>query len=208
MDLREHLDRLGRLLAAEREEERSRLADARGRLSVGERDARGLALADVEAVEEAGLAGRALVTYARADGRPLGGARIGPGSLVRVGLRREERADAPTGVVARRTRARVAVAFDEPPPDWATDGRVVLDLEPSPVTWDRLAGGLRRMGEEREGRRWHPVLGGAPPRFDARARGPDLAAALNAEQALALDLADRALDVALVHGPPGTGKTT
>ncbi|HET9552165.1 MAG TPA: AAA domain-containing protein, partial [Anaeromyxobacteraceae bacterium] len=51
-------------------------------------------------------------------------------------------------------------------------------------------------------------LGGAPPRFEARPRGPDLGAPLNAEQARALDLADRAVDVALVHGPPGTGKTT
>jgi superfamily I DNA and/or RNA helicase len=34
------------------------------------------------------------------------------------------------------------------------------------------------------------------------------AARLNPEQERALDLADRALDLALVHGPPGTGKTT
>jgi ATP-dependent RNA/DNA helicase IGHMBP2 len=88
------------------------------------------------------------------------------------------------------------------------DGQVVLELEPSAVTWERLAAGLRRVGEAREGKRWHALLGGAAPRFEARARGPALAAALNAEQERALDLADRALDVALVHGPPGTGKTT
>jgi superfamily I DNA and/or RNA helicase len=162
----------------------------------------------VEALEEGGLAGRALVSYGRRDGRPLGGARVGVGSLVRVTLRREARDDAPAGVVARRTRVRVALAFDEPPPDWAVDGRVVLELEPSPVTWERLAGGLRRLRDEKEGRRWHAVLSGEAPRFEERPRGPDLGAALNAEQARALDLADRALDLALVHGPPGTGKTT
>src|SRR5205823_7968326 len=37
---------------------------------------------------------------------------------------------------------------------------------------------------------------------------PDLRARLNPEQEAALDLADRARDIALVHGPPGTGKTT
>ncbi|HEX8909207.1 MAG TPA: AAA domain-containing protein, partial [Anaeromyxobacteraceae bacterium] len=131
--------------------------------------------------------------------------------LVRVQPRRpgaDGSQDAPAGVVARRTRQRVAIAFDEPPPDWATEGRVVLELEPSPVTWERLDAGLGRMASSKEGRRWHAVLAGAPSRFGERARGPALPAALNAEQQRALDLADRAEDLALVHGPPGTGKTT
>jgi ATP-dependent RNA/DNA helicase IGHMBP2 len=106
-------------------------------------------------------------------------------------------------VVARRTRARISAAFDEPPPDWATDGRVVLELLPSSVTQERLSGALRRM---RDAKRWHEVLAGGAPRFDtARAGAPT---ALNAEQQAALELADRAQDVMLVHGPPGTGKTT
>jgi hypothetical protein len=207
LDLAQHIARLSALLDAERGEERLRLEEARGRLSVAEREARGLAVADVEAVEEGALAGRTLVTYAR-PGRPLGGGRIGVGSIVSVGLRREDRPDAPSGVVARRTRGAVAIAFDEPPPDWATDGRVVLELEPSPVTWERLASGLARLRDDRAGKRWHAVLAGAPARFEGRARGPALPHALNEEQAAALDLADRAEDLALVHGPPGTGKTT
>ncbi len=207
MDLAAHLDRLASLLASEREEERLRFAEAKGRLSLADREARGLALADVEAADEGALAGRALVTFVR-GGRALGASRIAVGSVVSVSLRREARANAPTGVVARRTRVSVSVAFDEPPPDWATDGRVVLELEPSPVTWERLASGLARIRGEAAGRRWHPILSGEAPRFRSAARGPDLAAALNPEQARALDLADRAEDVALVHGPPGTGKTT
>ena len=221
MDLGDHLERLRALLGAEREEERVRFAEARGRLTVAERAARGLALADVEALDEAGLAGRALVSYGRADGRPIGGARIGIGALVRLQPRRPSASagadDAPAGVVARRTRQRVAVAFDEPPPDWATEGRVVLELEPSPVTWERLAGGVSRMAQTKEGRRWHAALAGTPPRFRDRPRVDDRdvgrglvprRGALNEEQQRALDLADRADDLALVHGPPGTGKTT
>jgi len=217
LELTQHLARLEALLGAEREEERARLADARGRLSLAEREARGLCLPDVEAIDEGALAGRTVVTFGRSDGRPLPGGRIGVGSLVTVTLRREPRPDAPTGVVARRTRAQVAVAFDEPPPDWATDGRVVLELEPSPVTWERLASGIARVRDTREGRRWQALLAGAPPRFapprraaagDGAATETGVASRLNAEQAGALDLADRAEDVALVHGPPGTGKTT
>jgi ATP-dependent RNA/DNA helicase IGHMBP2 len=207
LDLAQHLDRLSALLAAEREEERLRFEEARGRLSLAEREARGLAIADVEAGDEGALAGRTLVAFSR-GGKPLGGGRIGTGSIVSVALRREARPDAPSGVVARRTRTAVSVAFDEPPPDWATDGRVVLELEPSPVTWERLSSGLARLRDDRAGKRWHAVLSGTPPRFLARPRGPALEHRLNAEQAAALDLADRAEDVALVHGPPGTGKTT
>jgi predicted DNA helicase len=207
VDLALHLDRLAALLDAERSEERLRFEEARGRLALADREARGIAIADAEAVQEGALAGRALVTYGKA-GKPLGAGRIGVGSLVTVTLRREARADAPAGVVARRTRTALAVAFDEPPPDWATDGRVVLELTPSPVTWERLASGIARLREDPAGRRWQPLLAGGPPRFLPAARGPALPHALNPEQARALDLADRAEDLALVHGPPGTGKTT
>ena len=71
MDLDLHCEKMRRLLDAERDEERARLADARARLTLREREARGLAIADVEAVEEGSLAGRALVSSQR-RGEPVG----------------------------------------------------------------------------------------------------------------------------------------
>jgi superfamily I DNA and/or RNA helicase len=208
LEISHHLGRMSALLAAERDEERARFSEVRGRLSLAEREARGLAIPDVEVAEEGALGDRALVTFAR-GGKPLPGGRIGVGSPVSVVRRREVPPDAPQGVVARRTRTQVAVAFDEPPPDWVTDGRVVLELEPSPVTWDRLQAGLTRLRDTAEGKRWHAVLGGARPRFlQAPPPIPAPGSPLNPEQTAAVELADRALDLALVHGPPGTGKTT
>jgi len=207
-DLERHLARLALLVEAEREEEKARLVEAARSLTLAEREGRGIAVADAEAVDEAALAGRSLVTYALPGARPPGGSRIGVGSLVEVTLRRERRDDAPAGVVARRSRSRLSVAFDEPPPDWATSGRVAIELRPSSVTWERLSAGIRRTREERDGRRWHRVLAGGAPGFLSHPRGPELEATLNPEQRAALDLADRAEDLALVHGPPGTGKTT
>ncbi len=219
MDLSAHLAKLAALLDVERAEERSRLEEARGRLTLREREARGLAVAGVEALEESGLAGRALVSFGHPGGEPLAGARLGAGSLVRVAPRRGPPPDEPPrGVVARRTRARLGVLFDEPPPDWVTEGRVNLELEPSEVTFTRLAAGISRLRETAEGHRWHPVLRGEAPRFlgeaeaerrDASFRGVERSGrALGPEQERAVDLAGRALDLALVHGPPGTGKTT
>jgi ATP-dependent RNA/DNA helicase IGHMBP2 len=205
VDLAAHFDRLRSLLDAEREAERERFAQATARLSLGERAARGMAAVDLQAVDEEGLAGRALVGFAPAPGRDPGGAQIGVGSVVRVVQRREVPEDAPSGIVARRTRGRISVAFDQPPPDWVTDGRVALELLPSPVTYERLAGAVRRISEAR---RWLGPLAGEPLRFREASPGPHLEHRLNPEQAQALDLADRALDLALIHGPPGTGKTT
>jgi superfamily I DNA and/or RNA helicase len=205
VDLDGHFQRLASLLEAERAADRKRFEDAAARLSLRERAARGFAVAEADPVEESGLSGRALVTYAAPAGREIGGAQIGVGSLVRVVPRRGPAEDPPRGVVARRTRARISVAFDDAPPDWATEGRVALELEPSPVTHDRLVGAVRRMQAEP---RWHPVLRGEALRFgDTPAQAPD-AASLNAEQLRAVELAERAQDLALVHGPPGTGKTT
>ena len=133
---------------------------------------------DLQAVDEEGLAGRALVSFAPAPGREPGGAQIGAGSLVRVVQRREVPEDAPTGIVARRTRGRIAVAFDQPPPDWVTDGRVALELLPSPVTYERLAGAVRGISDAT---RWHGPLRGEPLRF-REAPGPRLEHRLNPEQ--------------------------
>ncbi|MFL5418045.1 MAG: AAA domain-containing protein [Myxococcales bacterium] len=204
MDLDAHFLRLIGLLDAERAADRKRFEEAAARLSLRERAARGFAIAEAEPVEESGLSGRAVVAYAAPPGRELGGAQIGVGSLVRVVPRRAAEDEAPTGVVARRTRSRVSVAFDEAPPDWATEGRVALELQPSPVTHDRLLGAVRRMQEQA---RWHSVLRGDALR-SGEAPQPVAAAKLNAEQLAAVELAERAHDLALVHGPPGTGKTT
>src|SRR6267143_3107333 len=184
MDLDQHLDRLGVLLDRERAAEKDRFA----RLPLPERIRKGLGLDDVEAVEEAGLAGRSLVTYARPGGRELGAPQIGVGSIVRVLPRRDPSDDAPAGIVARRQRASLGIVFDEPPPDWATQGRVLIELLPSSATHDRLSGAVRRM---REARRWHPVLRGEAPRFEGR-EAVDVTHVLNSEQLFALEVADRA----------------
>lgn len=201
------LDRLAQLIALERAEVARRWREDRESRTLAERAARGTVLLDVECTDVAsGLGGRVVVTFARADGKPLE-TRLGSGDLVAVLPRRAEVIDAPIGVVAERGRARVRVAFDEAPPAFVTEGRVALEQQATDVTFDRAADVLRRLAERDVPAR-AVLFEGARARVDDAAGVPDAGALLNPEQADAVARALAARDVFLVHGPPGTGKST
>jgi ATP-dependent RNA/DNA helicase IGHMBP2 len=216
VDLDSWFARLNSLLGRERDAEKERFADAQATLSLQERDARGTAIAQAEPVDEGALSGRYLLVLARPGNAELGASQIHSGSRVRLRPRRGDvdEKDLPEGVVSRRTRVKLSIALDQPPPDWATVGRVAVELMPHAATHERLLGAVRRMQNLKEGKRWHPILSGAPPRLetgsnqDAEHGFHPQADHFNPEQQAAIALCEQSLDVALVHGPPGTGKTT
>ena len=143
VDLPAHLDRLRSLLGAEREAEKDRFAEATAKLSLAERATRGMAAVDLQAADEEGLAGRALVTFAPAAGPGPGGAQIGVGSPVRVVQRREVPEDAPSGIVARRTRGRMRPRRDgrrrhsPAPRGWSQLRQIVSLTHRGPATSQR-----------------------------------------------------------------------
>ncbi len=69
--------------------------------------------------------------------------------------------------MARRTRVKLSLVLDEPPPDWATSGRLAVELLPHAATHERLLGAVRRMRDTKEGKRWHRVLSGEAPLFES-----------------------------------------
>lgn len=205
-----HFDRLVALLELERSEERSRLETQRKELTLQERQARGLTLLDVEPVEEdVGLGGRVLVTLERTDRAPLP-VRMWPGELVEV---RPPKAfvDHPgRAVVSRSTLRRVQIAFDRSPPTWMADGRLMLDIVPNDISFERAKSAVKKMAARDKGaeRRVREVLlGNEAPKFDSRPPGFEASRALNPEQTQAVAQALAAQDFFLVHGPPGTGKS-
>jgi ATP-dependent RNA/DNA helicase IGHMBP2 len=205
----EHFERLNRLLDLERAEERARLRQDKAELPLAERESRGLTVLDLEATDSGwGLGGRARVTFVREGNRPLA-ARMGPGDVVEVSPRRAEVEAAPRALVVRSTRRLIELVFDRPPPDFVQDGRIRLDLIDNEVTWQRLKTAVAAMAARDRGqqRRVRDVLlGAAAPAFEKR-QDFEPSRPLNPEQKDAVAFALSATDFALVHGPPGTGKS-
>jgi superfamily I DNA and/or RNA helicase len=203
------LSHLELLLELERQEEWARFRALRDELSPQERAARGWAWLDLAAVDETwGLGGRLLVALEREGGRPIEG-RIDAGDLVELRPRRAEVEEPARGVVARRSRSRVTVAFDRPPPPFVSEGRLSVELLPSDVTYERARAALRELRglTGAATRRREVLLGQTAPR-PGRALPFSPTRPLNPEQMEAASLALGAEELFLVHGPPGTGKST
>ncbi|MBN1203307.1 MAG: AAA family ATPase [Myxococcaceae bacterium] len=203
-------DQLSRLLSMERDAERARSAALAQNLTLRERAEQGLSVLDLESLEEeVGLGGRILITLARADRAPFPSP-LNNGDLVAVMPRRAEVQEPARALVSRATRTRIQLAFDRSPPPYIGEGLLRLDVVPNDVTYERMRAGLEQVkaldkGAER--RKREVLLGNEPPRFD-KPKELEPTRPLNPEQADAVARALAAEDFFLVHGPPGTGKST
>lgn len=195
---------------------RERHAAERRGLTLAERVARGVAVADLQVVDvEPAPGGRLLLWITpRKAGSDPDDLRIGQGDPVRLWFHDPDEPGALRGVVSRRTGARMAVMADVDAGDVLErleDGGFRMDVEAPEVTFDRGDRALTRMAQARPGTDAayfaEVLFGRRTPRFGAAGVDRFYDPALNAPQRAAVDRAMRSEDVALVHGPPGTGKT-
>lgn len=203
----EHL----RLLQVERQAE---IAEAERLLlqrSDAELQARGTALLRLEVADlEPGFGGR-LHAVLRPSRGELPAHRFGPGDVVAV---REQKDQRPlcTGVFVRGRADSVTVALDDD--EVELPGLVRLDQMVTDVTFRRLDSALRELQREQKGEpaRFLDVLfGEREPEFASKPATEAIRwfdEALDPSQREAIANALRAEHVALIHGPPGTGKTT
>lgn len=204
-----YFDHLSQLVQMERAFQQREDAKAFQELTAPELQARGLCLLDVEAVEEDfGLGGRILVSLA-----PIKGAllpfRPNPGTPVEVRPRKSETGTA-RAIVSQASARRVQLSFDEPPPQFVYDGRLRVDVIPDDVTFTRALSAIDRWRQTEHGierRRREVLLGNGPAQSDVP-RELQASRELNPEQQQAVSRALAAEDFFLVHGPPGTGKST
>ena len=132
------------------------------------------------------------------------------GSSASLFLNDEKRKLSASGIISRVNEKYMTLVLNsDDAPDWIDEGKLGVDLLFDESTYDEMERTMISMASVREGRLKELtkiLLGETEPRFasliDFRHPG------LNDSQNKALSLIDAAKDVGLVHGPPGTGKTT
>jgi superfamily I DNA and/or RNA helicase len=208
----DHFGRMIRLLEMEADEEARQTLDYVRRVKPHEAEKSGNSLVELTIRDEhAGLGGRAILVLGKANDAPLPWTRLGIGSPV---LLSEERGSgAWRGVISERGEKTLEIAFDQPPEIEAEAPRFRVDLSNDEVARRRQRQAMERARAASGDSLAHLreiLLGNKPPQFTPaeRVAFEPLDDSLNAPQIEAVRFALTARDLAVIHGPPGTGKTT
>jgi ATP-dependent RNA/DNA helicase IGHMBP2 len=201
-----HFQQLRAWLDMESDAERFRMQERRKNRSQANAESRGETLVDlVISDERTGLGGRYLATFVKRNrtlSLPWNRLRVGSPVIAFDELNEQ---DCGYGIVSKRSSGSLEVAFDEP-----IDGeKFRLDLSTDEITRNRQLAALHTI-EQSRGRVAQLrdiLLGERELQFDA-ALSLAIDPPFNPSQQEAIQFALAARDVAIIHGPPGTGKTT
>lgn len=214
-----HFQNLLRCLDLEAEAEASEVAKQSRQLTgeSAERSGRsllGLAIRD----EAAGFGGRVLLTLGKRDRRAeLPWTKLASGSPVLLSEEHSPEPNVCRGVVTGRDRETITVALTQAPEPIADRPTFRLDLSTDEISRERQRAALKQAAAAETGRLAalkRKLLGEELPEFESDAARVRLDDAnrdrlrLDESQRVAVTHAMAAKDVAVIHGPPGTGKTT
>jgi ATP-dependent RNA/DNA helicase IGHMBP2 len=209
-DADQHFQRMTRFLNLESQAEARRILGGVGN-QAAERAGECL-LGLVVAEESSGLGGRFILTLAKRNRTvALPWNRLEPGAPVLLSAAGAKAGEGSRGVVSERNRMELKVALNEPPGDEERAASYRLDLSTDEAARQRQLTALERVRTAKRDRLAHlraVLLGEAAPAFGPEVLLVPLDGSLNASQQEAIRFALSAGDLAILHGPPGTGKTT
>ena len=214
-------------LALEREAERAECNAVADTLTPAEQQRRGMALhklriASIETV----LFGRVQLTLQLSGGRPLPPTKLSGGALVALRPATTLAAGAASGTVTALRASSISVSFDEMPEEQQLVEPLTLSLLYNDVTYRRLestvntlragdkvpraAAALCRalLSDETTTRAAMAAAAAAGDASEPLAASKAVNNGLNDGQRRAIGFGLAASPIALIHGPPGTGKTT
>ncbi|QDT01900.1 RecBCD enzyme subunit RecD [Rubripirellula lacrimiformis] len=201
-----YFDTLADWLEREAEAERERLARRRQIRNQTHVERTGETLVRMSLQDHnTGLAGRLILDFAKPGEQPLPNNRLKVGSPVVVSDDDNPADKGVPGVVSRRKPHLIQIATDQ----WPEGDHFRIDLSPDETTRRRqLAAMARARTATGRSKNLRDVLMGTRPlRFNDPGEIKFLTQ-LNPPQQDAVRFALSARDVAIIHGPPGTGKTT
>jgi ATP-dependent RNA/DNA helicase IGHMBP2 len=210
VDARDWLEALSSAWRAERMAVRAKVALERSGRMLSERVALGIALAQLRIVDEQSAPGdRVRVQVAVPDAIDMDNVRLAPGDPIRLWAEHPDEPGAVRGVYERREEQTLWLMLDRAVDE--IDREYALDPEAPEVTFERGDAAIQRAKAALANSDLARVRDVAaivrPPRPLAPVTWELLDRELDERQRAAVDCALRSGDIALIHGPPGTGKT-